>query len=92
MRSASAAGCGRVIPSDRFFVKICGITTEEDALLAVGLGATAIGFIFAPRPASSRPSRIADIVKRLPADTVTVGRVPRRVAPACRRDRATTPG
>ena len=31
-------------------IKIDGITTEGDALLAVGLGADAIGFIFAPSP------------------------------------------
>ncbi|HEV3328337.1 MAG TPA: phosphoribosylanthranilate isomerase, partial [Acidimicrobiales bacterium] len=62
-----------MIPSERFFVKICGVTTEEDALLAVGLGASAVGFILAPSPRQLAASRVADIVKRLPADTVSIG-------------------
>jgi phosphoribosylanthranilate isomerase len=50
------------------FVKICGITSEEDALLAVAMGADAVGFVFAPSPRQIAPQRAADIVKRLPAD------------------------
>lgn len=55
------------------FIKICGITNEEDALLAVAMGADALGFVFAPSPRQVVPSRVADIVKRLPVDTTTVG-------------------
>jgi phosphoribosylanthranilate isomerase len=58
---------------DRLFVKICGVTSEADALLAAGLGASAVGFIFAPSPRQMSPSAVADIVKRLPHETVTVG-------------------
>jgi phosphoribosylanthranilate isomerase len=55
------------------FVKICGITSEADALLAVGMGASAVGFVFAPSPRQMAPAAVADIVKRLPHEIVTVG-------------------
>ena len=55
------------------FVKICGTTSEEDALLAVAMGADALGFIFAPSPRQVRPQLVADIVKRLPPEVLTVG-------------------
>lgn len=55
------------------FVKICGITTEEDALLAVAMGADAVGFVFAPSPRQIAPARAADIAKRLPPEILTVG-------------------
>jgi len=58
---------------ERFFVKICGITNEDDALLAVGLGASAVGFVLAPSPRQVAASRVADIVKRLPQGTISVG-------------------
>jgi phosphoribosylanthranilate isomerase len=55
------------------FVKVCGITSEEDALLAVAMGADAVGFVFAPSPRQIAPQKAADIVKRLPSEIVTVG-------------------
>lgn len=55
------------------FIKICGITTEEDALLATALGADAVGFVFAPSPRQVHPEAVRDIVKRLPREVVTVG-------------------
>lgn len=72
------------------FVKICGITTEEDALLAVAMGADALGFVFAA--GSTRqvtPAVVTDIVKRLPTDVVTLGvfrdEAPDRVVDIVRR-------
>jgi phosphoribosylanthranilate isomerase len=62
-------------------VKICGITSEEDALLAVGLGADALGFIFAPSPRQVATTFAGDIIKRLPLGVFTVG-VFRNEAPA----------
>lgn len=56
------------------FVKICGLTSEEDALLAIGMGADALGFNFVP--GSKRqiaPQRAREIVRRLPPETMTVG-------------------
>ncbi len=55
------------------FVKICGITTEEDALLAVAMGADAVGFIFAPSKRQIAPGIARDIIKRLPPEILTVG-------------------
>jgi phosphoribosylanthranilate isomerase len=54
-------------------VKICGITSETDALLAVGLGADAIGFVFAPSPRQVSPQAVRRIIERVPHHITTVG-------------------
>ena len=54
------------------FIKVCGTTNEDDALLAVALGADAVGFVFAPSPRQIAPQIAGDIVKRLPPEIVTV--------------------
>ena len=55
------------------FVKICGMTSEEDALLAVAMGADAVGFIFAPSTRQIAPDRARDIARRLPPEILTIG-------------------
>jgi phosphoribosylanthranilate isomerase len=55
------------------FVKVCGTTSEEDALLAVAMGADAVGFIFAPSVRQIAPALAGDIAKRLPPEVLTVG-------------------
>ena len=55
------------------FVKICGITCEEDALLAVAQGADAVGFVFAPSSRQIAAGIARDIARRLPAEVLTVG-------------------
>src|ERR1700756_896459 len=56
------------------WVKICGTTNLEDALLAVEAGADALGFIFyqkSPRRVEVETAR--DIVRKLPDRTDKVG-------------------
>ena len=55
------------------FVKICGITNEDDALLAVAMGADAVGFVFAPSTRQIAPQLAFDITRRLPPEILTVG-------------------
>jgi phosphoribosylanthranilate isomerase len=55
-------------------VKICGVTTPEDALLAAELGASAVGFVFWPHsPRYIEPIAARAIVTRLPPFITPVG-------------------
>jgi len=73
------------------FIKICGTTSEEDALLAVAVGADAVGFVLAPSPRQVAVERVRDIVARLPPDVLTVGvfrdAAPEQVVEAIHRGR-----
>ncbi len=55
------------------FVKICGITNEDDALLAAAMGADAIGMIFAASSRRVTAGVARDIVRRLPPEVLSVG-------------------
>lgn len=55
-------------------VKICGITSLEDALAAVEAGADALGFMFyAPSPRCVRADQVRRIVEQLPPFVARVG-------------------
>src|SRR5713226_5023536 len=55
-------------------IKICGITRGEDALLAVGLGASALGFNFyPPSPRYIAPPAARALIRQLPPFVMTVG-------------------
>ncbi|MBI2015568.1 MAG: phosphoribosylanthranilate isomerase [Candidatus Rokubacteria bacterium] len=55
-------------------VKVCGITSPEDALVAVEAGADALGFIFVEgTPRFVAPERAAAIIRELPPFVTPVG-------------------
>lgn len=54
-------------------IKICGMTSAEDALAAVDAGAERIGFVFAESPRRISGETAAAIRRALPEGIVTVG-------------------
>ncbi|MGO9712620.1 MAG: phosphoribosylanthranilate isomerase [Polyangiaceae bacterium] len=66
-------------------VKICGVTTEEDAILAVDAGASAIGLNFVPSsPRRIDVRRARAIARAVRGRTLVVGVVADMEAPAMR--------
>lgn len=58
----------------KLFVKICGITRPQDADLAAGLGASALGFVFWPgSPRAVSPEAAAAIARGVPQGVKKVG-------------------
>lgn len=54
-------------------VKICGLTTLNDAEISVKYGADALGFVFAESKRQMKPKQVWNIIRNLPIFTVKVG-------------------
>lgn len=55
------------------FVKVCGITSVDDAIAAVSLGANLLGFVFAESPRQVDVSTVKHIQRIIGGDAKTVG-------------------
>lgn len=59
---------------NKLFVKICGLTRSQDAELAAGLGASALGFVFWPNsPRCVGAEAAKEIAANVPAHVLKVG-------------------
>ena len=54
-------------------VKICGITSERDAMMAIHSGAAGLGFIFAESPRRVSPQALKSFRDRIPESVLCVG-------------------
>lgn len=55
-------------------VKVCGITNSEDALCAVRLGASALGFVFYEKsPRFVAPEEAGEIIRKVPPFVTKIG-------------------
>ena len=73
-KSSRAAEATKLGPLPPTRVKICGITTWDDARLSVDLGASALGFNFyPPSPRAIPPAEAWSIIERLPPFVEAVG-------------------
>lgn len=60
--------------SDSMFIKVCGITSVNDALHAIEQGATAVGFVLWDKsPRAVAVDRATEIIAKLPSHVMTVG-------------------
>src|SRR6266478_4842326 len=72
----TVSGANATMPGPRSTtrVKICGITSWDDARLSVDLGASALGFNFyPPSPRAISPAEAWNIIRRLPPFVEAVG-------------------
>jgi phosphoribosylanthranilate isomerase len=55
------------------WIKICGITSLQDAKAAVDAEANAVGFVFAASPRRVTPESVREITRELPFDVEKIG-------------------
>jgi indole-3-glycerol phosphate synthase/phosphoribosylanthranilate isomerase len=72
-RFVESARAFRTRAHSRPRIKVCGITSEKDALLAIQSGANALGFIFADSPRRIDPQNLKQFRSKIPTTVLCVG-------------------